>query len=462
MSRLVVVSNRVSDPECSQASGGLAVCILEGLRERGGMWFGWNGEIVTDEQELSLSCTKQRDVVIVTTPLTERDYQEYYLGFCNAALWPVHHYRMDLSRFTQENSESYRRVNRRFAETLEPLLTPQDLIWAHDYHFIPLAANLRALGVRNRIGFFLHIPFPPPDVFRAMPEHEWLMKAFIEYDVIGFQTKTDQANFCRFVCEIMDSEMISENTLRVGGKIVSVIVAPAGIDVEAFAAMSKRPEAARLIHWLHRRGEPRVNIIGVDRLDYTKGLPERFRAFKRFLELYPQNLKMVTLMQIAPPTREEVKAYADIRHELEALSGEINGELGDFDWTPVRYVHRNIPRDVLAALYRGSQIGLVTPLRDGMNLVAKEYVAAQDENDPGVLVLSRFAGAAEDLEEALLVNPYDAEEVAHAMQKAMTMEISERIERHRALLARVRRHDARNWMGVFICALESVPLPLAA
>jgi len=462
MSRLVVVSNRVCDPESNPSSGGLAVCILDGLRERGGLWFGWNGEIVSEEKELTLSCTKQGEVTLVTMPLTERDYQEHYLGFCNAALWPVHHYRQDLSRFAQENCEGYRRVNRRFAESLAPLLGKGDLIWAHDYHLIPLAAGLRSLGVKNRIGFFLHIPFPPPDVLRAMPEYEWLMKSLVQYDVIGFQTKTDEANFCRFLCEIMNGEMVAENAIRIDGRIVMVTVVPAGINVESFAAMARHPYASRYIEGLHRRGEPRVNIIGVDRLDYSKGLPDRFRAFRRFLELYPHHCKAATLMQVAPPTREEVKAYADIRHELEALSGEINGEFGDFDWTPVRYVHRNIPRERLAALYRGSQIGLVTPLRDGMNLVAKEYVAAQDEEDPGVLILSRFAGAAEDLEEALLVNPYDADEVAHAIQRAIVMKKEERIERQRSLLARVKQHDADNWIRSFMRALESPKIPLAA
>ena len=457
MRRLVIVSNRVVDPGCA-AAGGLAVCILDGLRERGGMWFGWNGEIAPKESDIGLAYTKHDNVTLVTMPLTEQDYQEYYLGYCNEALWPVHHHRLDLARFTQEGGEAYRRVNNRFAEALAPLLNLNDLVWVHDYHFIPLAAGLRARGVHNRIGFFLHIPFPPPEVLVAMPEHEWLMNAYFEYDVLGFQTTADQANFCRFACDFMGGEMVSDHVLRIAGKIVSASVFPTGIGVDSFAAMAKHPEAEKRIQRLHRYGEPRVNIIGVDRLDYTKGLPERLRSFKRLLELYPQNCKAVTMMQIAPPTREEVKAYADIRHELEALSGEINGEFGDFDWTPVRYVHRNIARDTLAALYRGSQIGLVTPLRDGMNLVAKEYVAAQDEENPGVLVLSRFAGAAEDLAEALIVNPYDADEVARAMQRAIIMPREERIERHRALLARVREHDACNWMGGFLRALDAPPI----
>jgi trehalose 6-phosphate synthase len=460
MSRLVVVSNRVADPGCA-ASGGLAVCILDSLRERGGLWFGWSGEIVASEADIHVSCKRDGKVVFVTAPICERDYQEHYLGFCNAALWPVCHYRLDLARFTPEDREGYRRINARFAATLAPLLNADDLIWVHDYHLIPLAAELRARGVRNRIGFFLHIPFPPPEVLVAVPEHQWLMDAMLDYDVLGFQTRTDQANFFRFICDTMGGEMVAPDVVRAGGRMVTASVVPAGICVDSFCEMAANAEADRRIQWLHRRGEPRTNIIGVDRLDYTKGLPDRFRAFKRLLELYPQNCKAVTLMQIAPPTREEVKAYADIRHELEGLSGEINGQFGDFDWTPVRYVHRSVSRDTLAALYRGSRIGLVTPLRDGMNLVAKEYVAAQDETNPGVLVLSRFAGAAEDLEEALIVNPYDADEVAQAMQRAIHMPKEERIERHQALLARVRARDARSWLKEFLRLLDAPPLPAA-
>ena len=461
MKRLVIASNRVADPHCS-AAGGLAVCILEGLSERSGMWFGWSGETVEQEQEISLSSRNSDNVTFVTTPMTMRDYQEYYLGYCNGALWPVLHYRLDLARFTQENSDAYRRVNERYAEKLASLLKTDDLVWAHDYHLIPLAAGLRARGARNRMGFFLHIPFPPPDVLSAVPEHAWLMNSLLQYDVVGFQTKTDQSNFCRFVCDFMGGKMLFADTMRAGERTLTAGVFPAGIGVESFSAMAKRPDSERQIRWLHRWGEPRVNIIGVDRLDYTKGLPERFRAFKRLLEIHPQNRKAVTLMQIAPPTREEVKAYADIRHELEALSGTINGEFGDFDWTPVRYIHRSVPRDTLAALYRGSQVGLVTPLRDGMNLVAKEYVAAQNAENPGVLILSKFAGAAEDLVEALIVNPYDADEVANAMQRAIVMPLEERIERHAALLSRVREHDACHWMGEFLRALTAPSLPLAA
>jgi trehalose 6-phosphate synthase len=455
MRRLVVASNRVADPDCGVASGGLSVCLFDTLRNRDALWFGWNGDIVANETEITVSFAQFDKLTLVTMPLSEQDYREYYLGFANGALWPVHHCRLDLARFTPESAEGYRRVNDRFAESMAPLLNETDLVWVHDYHLIPLGADLRARGVNNAIGFFLHIPFPPPDVLVAMPEHEWLANALIDYDLVGFQTTVDQANFCRFVCDFMGGEMLAPERLHARGKTLTVSVFPAGIDVDYFASMAQSPEAEMRIQRLHRRGEARVNIIGVDRLDYSKGLPDRLRAFRRFLELYPQHHKAATLMQIAPPTRAEMRVYSDIRHELEALSGEINGQFGDFDWTPVRYIHRSVPRETLAALYRGSQVGLVTPLRDGMNLVAKEYIAAQDENDPGVLVLSRFAGAAEDLEEALIVNPYDTDEVAQAIQRAIVMPLQERVKRQTALMKRIRTRDARNWSESFLHALET-------
>lgn len=455
MRRLVIVSNRVADPGQGQASGGLAVCILDALRKRGGMWFGWNGDIVADESEIAPACVRYDRCTLMTMPLTDRDYREFYLGFSNEVLWPIHHFRLDLAHFTLEAAEGYRRVNARFAEILTPSLNRSDLIWVHDYHLIPLGAALRTRGVGNEIGFFLHIPFPPPEVLTATPEHEWLMSSLLEYDLVGFQTISDHANFCRFVCDFMGGEMTAPDTLRVSGKYLKASVFPVGIDVESFVAMAQSTEAEKQIQRIHPHGEPRLYVIGVDRLDYSKGLPEKFRAFRRLLEMYPENSKPATLIQVASPTRDDLKAYIDIRHELESLSGKINGRFGDFDWTPVRYIHRTVERDTLAALYRASRIGLVTPLRDGMNLVAKEYVAAQDANDPGVLILSRFAGAAEDLQEALIVNPYDIDEVAHAMRRAIEMCKEERIERHHALMKRIRQHDACNWMVSFLRALSS-------
>lgn len=454
MPRLVIVSNRVPDLSGSHQSGGLAVAVLDALRDNGGLWFGWNGLIAGDVKPIDVAINEQGAITIATVPLSEKDYEEYYLGFSNSAIWPVFHNRLDLAKFNAAQVEGYRRVNAQFAKQLSPLLRPDDLIWIHDYHLIPLAAQLRIHGHHNPIGFFLHISFPSPDVLVAAPEHEWLMDSFLSYDLVGFQTELDVGNFHRFLLNFAGASQ-SENKLVTRGRTIITGVFPIGIDVDEFAAMAQTPEAEERIQRLYRRTARRVHIIGVDRLDYTKGLPERLRAFRRLLELYPENRKVATLMQIAAPTREDVDIYIEIRKELEQLSGAINGEFGDFDWTPVRYIHRSVGRDTLAALFRGSHVGLVTPLRDGMNLVAKEYVAAQDEHDPGVLVLSRFAGAAEDLEEALIVNPYDTDDVAQALQRAIAMPQAERRARHKALLKRVRDRDARHWRESFLHALRS-------
>ncbi|MBU1213139.1 MAG: trehalose-6-phosphate synthase [Alphaproteobacteria bacterium] len=460
MSRLVIVSNRVADVSKSVQSGGLAVALADALRERGGIWFGWDGRVVADDAPINVTINQYEEVQTATLPLNQRDYDEYYVGFSNNVLWPSFHYRLDLGVIDSKSIEGYRRVNQRFARSLAALLEPDDLIWVHDYHFIPLAAELRALGVKQRIGFFLHIPFPPPDIFLAVPEQLWLARALFSYDLVGFQTASDTSNFIRYVLERAEGEQLSESELSAFGCTTRFESFPIGIDVGAFHAMANTPKAEEQIQRIHRRSMASSQIIGVDRLDYSKGLPDRLRAFRRLLELYPENRKAVTLMQISPPTREDVAAYSDIRQELEGLSGAINGEYSDFDWTPVRYIHRAIPRDTLAALFRGSQVGLVTPLRDGMNLVAKEYVAAQDEDNPGALVLSRFAGAAEDLVEAILVNPYDTDEVALALQRALTMRIEERRERHQALIRRVREHDVTNWRESFLDRLRKSRHPV--
>jgi trehalose 6-phosphate synthase len=455
LNRLVIVSNRVADLDNQVQSGGLAVALGDALRSIGGIWFGWDGNIVEKGMPIDVRRTVQNDVTVATIPMTEQDYEEYYLGFANTVLWPVCHYRLDLVKFEPSYLEGYRRVNKGFAAALAPLLRPDDLVWAHDYHLISLGAELRALGARHRLGFFLHIPFPPPELLQAIPAHNWLVETLFQFDVIGFQTTIDLGNFRRFVTEHVGGKLLDDGRITAFGRTIVARAFPIGIDVDDFAAAARTPEAASQIERLNRRTIVRSHIIGVDRLDYTKGLPERFRAFRKLLELHPEHSKTVTLMQIAPPTRIEVEAYVNIRTELEQLSGSINGEFGDFDWTPVRYVHRSMSRDTLAALFRGSEAGLVTPLRDGMNLVAKEYIAAQNEEDPGVLILSKFAGAAEELEEALIVNPYNIDDMANAMQIALRMPIEERKERHAALLQRIKTHDVAFWRKSFLDVLNS-------
>ncbi len=455
MTRLVIVSNRVADLENQVQSGGLAVALGDAIRSVGGVWFGWDGNVAEDGTPLEVTETVQNNVTVATIPMTAQDYDEYYLGFANKVLWPVCHYRLDLVQFEPAYFEGYKRVNKTFSTALAPILKPDDQIWVHDYHLMSLASELRNLGARQHLGFFLHIPFPPPELLQAIPAHDWLIQALFQFDVIGFQTSNDAGNFHRFVLEHAGGKSHDSDRIEAFGRTVIAKAFPIGIDVEEFAAAAQTPEAASQIERLNRRTIVRSHIIGVDRLDYTKGLPERFRAFSKLLETHPEHLKTVTFMQIAPPTRIEVEAYANIRKELEELSGAINGEFGDFDWTPLRYIHRTVPRNTLAALFRGCEVGLVTPLRDGMNLVAKEYVAAQNEEDPGVLVLSKFAGAAEELQEALIVNPYNIDDIASAMQVALTMPLRERKQRHGALLDRIKSHDVRHWRKSFLDVLES-------
>ncbi|MGE0698608.1 MAG: trehalose-6-phosphate synthase [Hyphomicrobiaceae bacterium] len=459
MSRLIIASNRVVDLEKGVQSGGLAVALGEALQLGRGVWFGWDGTIVEDEAALGLKLAQQNRMRTATVPLTRSEYETYYLGFANRVLWPAFHYRLDLAVYDSSFIEGYRRVNHRMATQLAALLEPDDLVWVHDYHMIPLGEELRHQGCRQRIGFFLHIPFPAPEIFRAVPENAALAESMFSYDVVGFQTSGDAGNFVRYIVDQCGGVALPDNRVACFGRTITACAFPIGIDPDAIFKMAHTPEAEAHIARLQRRSMANMFVLGVDRLDYSKGLPDRMKAFRRMLEMHPEMRKFVTLMQIAPPTREDVAAYAEIRQELEGLSGAINGEFGDFDWTPVRYIHRAVPRATLAALFRGSQVGLVTPLRDGMNLVAKEYVASQDPESPGVLVLSKFAGAAEDLVEAILVNPYDTDEMAISLHRALTMPVEERRERYEALIARVKRNDVRGWRESFLEALRNAEAP---
>jgi len=459
MSRLVVVSNRVADLRKSSQSGGLAVALADALAERGGLWFGWDGRKIGRADREAPKVEQIGNITKVTVPLSTADYREYYLGYSNSVLWPLLHYRLDLVGYQTAFFEGYGRVNAKFADALVGHLRPDDLIWVHDYHLMPLGSELRRRGCRQRIGFFLHIPFAPPDLLQASPNHAWLVDALLEYDLVGFQTSTDLANFRQYVRDQTGIETLHDGTMLVGGRHVVCESFPIGIDVEVFRAMAERSSDDVQIDRMRRNILGRKQIIGVDRLDYSKGLPDRLKAFDRLLEIFPQQRRAVTLLQIAPPTREDVSSYGDIRRELEMLTGAINGRYADFDWTPIRYIHRKMAREKLAGLYRASQVGFVTPLRDGMNLVAKEFVAAQDEDDPGVLVLSQFAGAAEEMQEALIVNPFDIDDMANSLARALAMPLEERQARHRALLERIRRNDASAWRARFMTYLENPALP---
>ena len=457
MSRLVVLSNRTMDPD-NESPGGLAVALQESLRRRGGLWFGWSGKLAdgeTDQQTVQV-CTLGA-MSVATFDLSQQDYDTYYLGYANSVLWPVFHNRLDLADFDVAFRDGYRRVNRLFAEKLLPLLEPDDVIWVHDYHLIPVAAELRARGCRNRIGFFLHIPFPPPLIMAAIPEHEALMRALFAYDVVGFQTRADADHFARYAELEAHAQRLDGEQLRAFDRTTRAGAFPIGIDVASFERMATSNEGLSVCEQMRDEYARRQLLLGVDRLDYSKGLPQRVQAFREMLRRYPEMRQSATLIQIAAPSREDVGAYEQLRQEMDALCGSVNGDYGELDWMPVRYIHRSLDRDSLPGIYRASRVALVTPLRDGMNLVAKEFVAAQDAADPGVLVLSRFAGAAEALTDALLVNPYDIHGTASAIHRALTMPLGERTERHAALLKQIREHDVHGWADDFLRALDGEP-----
>ncbi len=450
MSRIVLVSNRVGDVSKAALAGGVVVAIADVLRARNGLWLGWNGKIGEKSEELRTTpdLSSVGSATVATLPLSNREYKEYYLGYANAVLWPVFHSRLDLAQFEAGYYQRYLDVNKRFAHALAPMLRPDDTIWVHDYHMIPLGAELRKLGVENPIGFFLHIPVPPAQLFLAIPEHRELARGLAAYDLIGLQTKADVGNLIDYLQDGVFGRLLQDGRIRAFNREMAIGSFPVGIDADSF--LESRPKRPR------EAAPQMTRLIGVDRLDYTKGLPQKFRAFGRFLEKYSDYRRKVILSQIAPPTRESVVAYADIRTELELLSGTINGRLGELDWVPIQYIHRSTPRRNLVDVFRQSRIGFVTPLQDGMNLVAKEYVAAQDPEDPGVLILSRFAGAAEQMKQALIVNPYDVEEMADTIKVALEMGLQERQERYRALMTGIRNHDTFAWYRSFLTALENV------
>jgi trehalose 6-phosphate synthase len=465
LGRLVVVSNRVSVPGDSAArAGGLEVALRPALQNNGGVWLGWSGKVAA-ANELETWSVRHKNIEYVVTDLSKEGFDEYYSGFANRVLWPILHYRLDLAEFARRDLSGYFRVNNHFAAELEKIIKNDDLIWVHDYHLIPIADALRRRGHSNRIGFFLHVPLPPPEILTSLPNHEQLIPLLMQYDVVGFQTDGDVQNFVRYLISEFDQtrkirmfESAGRHvTLNVNGQETLVGSFPVGIEPRAFARLARRNEQSPLVKNLVASLGGRNLVIGVDRLDYSKGLIQRLDAFDIFLANHSEWLGKLTYLQIAPTNRAEIPEYSELQEALESAAGRINGKYGEVSWTPIRYVNRVHSRSVLAGLYRTARVGLVTPLRDGMNLVAKEYVAAQDPDDPGVLILSRFAGAAIDFRRALLVNPYDAESVASALVQALVMPLEERRARHKTLYAKVCEYDVNRWQREFLTALRGGP-----
>lgn len=454
MSRVVAVSNRVAAPSGGRPAGGLAVGILGALRRSGGIWFGWGGDTCRGEPA-DPTLDERGNVTYATIDINRADFEPYYNGFCNGSLWPLFHYMLGFFRYERADYEAYERVNALFARKLIPLLEPTDRIWVHDYHLIPLAEELRSSGVQNPIGFFLHVPFPGLDVLRTLPGYRRILRALAQYDVVGFQTRMDCEDFVAGLRGAgFGGERVQGRKVLALDREILVDAFPIGVDVDEIEQQAAKATDAASVQRLAVDLKKRTLLIGVDRLDYSKGLPQRFRAFEIFLASHPAIRGRVVYLQIAPPSRTGVRAYQDIRQELEQAAGHINGRFAEPDWTPVRYLNRGFSRSILMGFFRLGGIGLVTPLRDGMNLVAKEFVAAQDPEDPGVLVLSRLAGAAAEFgDSAVLVNPFDAAGVADALLIASEMQLAERRERHAAMMEALRRNDIHAWRRRFIDAL---------
>ncbi len=452
MGRLVVVSNRVPLPsERGAKAGGLAVALTDALQP-GTLWFGWSGRR-SSRGGGAIRVQRSDSITYATIDLTEADYHSFYVNFSNGALWPLLHYRLGLVEFDSEDYQGYQSVNRQFAAALKPLLKADDLIWVHDYHLMPMAAELRALGVANRIGFFLHTPFVPPTIFQALPRAAALLAGLCCYDVVGFHTVAYRSAFLDCVADSFDVHADHAGRFVFRGRTVQAIVDPIGIDADGFAAQAAKAAGGADARMLRESLGGKALAIGVDRLDYSKGLSNRFVAIGRFFASYPQHRKQVSFLQVAARSREDQGAYQRLRRELDRIVGETNGKYSEFDWTPLRYMTRAVKRETLAGFFREARLAVVTPLRDGMNLVAKEFIAAQDPADPGVLILSRFAGAADELPQALIVNPYDTDEIADAMHRALSMELSERQDRWKAMHHTVAHTTAQRFCTVFLSHL---------
>jgi len=456
MSRLIVVSNRVSAPRdpASGSQGGLAVALSAALRKYDGLWFGWSGA-TTERFSPQPQMEDRAGVTVALVDLEEQDVEEYYNGYANRTLWPLFHHRIDLTAYERSYGEGYERTNQRFAEALRPLLQPDDIIWIHDYHMIPLARDLRRLGVENRIGFFLHIPWPARQLLVTLPYHRRLVESLFHYDLIGFHTEEWRSLFCDYVVNEAGGRMDADGRLHAFDRRVNSGVFPIGIDVEGFLQARNSDAGVRAYDRMAASTAFRDLIVGVDRLDYSKGLEQRLHGYEEFLARNAEMRSRVLMLQVTPISRDEVDSYQDMRARLDALVGRINGEYADMDWQPIRYLNRQYRRDQLAGLYRAARVGLVTPLRDGMNLVAKEFIAAQDEADPGVLILSRFAGAAEAMKDALIVNPFSREELSDAIKTALDMPLEERRRRWRGCMAAVRASDVSLWRDRYVEALKA-------
>jgi trehalose 6-phosphate synthase len=463
MNRIVVVSNRVQVPPEGTAkaglakAGGLAVALDGLMAQRGGLWFGWSGDVSDDIRRMVSTRTVPASgggvMQFATISLTREEHERYYNDFSNATLWPLLHSMPEKMSFDRRSALVYRQTNARMTDALVPLLRPTDLIWVHDYHLMAMPAMLRERGIASPIGFFLHVPFPNADVLASVPEAGNLIRDLLAADLIGFQTANDLENFAAAANRLAGAARLSAGGLQLAGRRIRLGVFPVEIHAREFAATAEAAWRSTSTERVRRSLQGQHMILGIDRLDPTKGLLQRLAGYRRLLETRPHWRRHVLLLQIAAASRTDVSAYQDLRQALDMEAGAINSYWGEADWTPARIIARAGARAAIAGFMRESRVGLVTPLRDGMNLVAKEYVAAQDPQNPGVLVLSKFAGAAHQLTSALLVNPHDADELADAMDQALTMPLVQRQERWQMAWQAINAATPAQWGRLFLASL---------
>lgn len=473
--RLIIVSNRLPirvtrEPDGSwnavSGTGGLVTALAPILRDRGGVWIGWPGtvseEAPEDLQEGLRKTSKELGYRIDPVLLSRQEKRDFYEGFSNEIVWPIFHDLQTLCNFNPRYWDSYQAVNRKFADAIAQEWTAGDYVWVHDYHLMTVARELRRLNVPGRFGFFLHIPFPPLDIFLKIPWRLELLRALLEYDLVGFQTERDRRNFVQCVRALIPGVLYKGRgrvvAARYAGREIRTGSFPISIDADGFASLSDTREVAEAAWYIHENLPERKIILGVDRLDYTKGIPYRLDAYRDALSRYPDLQGKVSLVQVVVPSRTGVAEYRDLQSEIEQLVGAINGQFTRSGWVPIHYIFRTLNKIELLGYYRACEIALITPLKDGMNLIAKEYCASKTHND-GVLILSEFAGATPQLQSgALLVNPYHIQDVADAIYTAFNMERSERKARMRRLRQAIRRQDVFWWVDSFLRAAISKDL----
>ncbi|HKI99219.1 MAG TPA: trehalose-6-phosphate synthase [bacterium] len=463
--RLIIVSNRLPVSlkkdggrwQVQPSSGGLVTALGPVLRNRGGLWIGWPGvPHLPDARQVLERATRGIGYTLVPVSLTEEELSLYYYGFSNEVVWPLFHGLQSLCNYDPDYWTAYQRVNSKFARVVNDHMRPDDYVWIHDYQLMNVAQELRALNARVPIGFFLHIPFPPPDIYHKLPWRRQLLESLLNFDLLGFQTNRHKRNFMQCVrTMIRDVQFYGKGPVSVArfeGREVRVGYFPIGIDYQSFARGAQEPEVEAESKNLKFALRNRTLILGIDRLDYTKGIPYKLDAMRLALKRYPELNHRVTLIQVVVPSRQEIPRYDALKTEIERLVGEINGEFAEPGWVPIQYIYRSLSRNELLAYYRTAEIALITPLDDGMNLVAKEYCAATVDGN-GVLILSEFAGAASQLRRgALLVNPYNREAMAEAIYQAYKMDPQERAERMQRLRRNVANSDVFRWVSSFLQA----------